>query len=147
MNQRTLIGTFCKAFGLYFAIQVLLNIKDTLFFGVMNNLYDSRPADFYYFIGAQFFNVLFNGVAAWTLIAKSDFLSSKLTRDTSDELKIDLKTKDAIELVIIGISGLIIIESIPEIFTKLANYIYFNPFDKVERNDFWTSEKISAIYY
>jgi hypothetical protein len=147
MKHTDVFKTFCKAFGLYFAIQVLINIKETFFFGVVNKLYDDNPVDFYYFTGAQIFNVIFNGMAAWILISKADLITSKFLKDSSDRFDIMITKRDLMELIIIGVSGVIILDAIPDFFHKIVYYVYFNPYEEYERERFWTNQNRADIFY
>ena len=147
MRQYDLIKIFCKAFGLYFAIQAIITIKDTFYYGVATEFFANEDTHLYFFLGGQLLNFLFNAIAAWVLIKKSDLVTSKIIKDNNDKLELNMKQSDLIELVIIGISGLLIINSIPEILNKVVNYIYINPYDRIERNEFWTSKNKADIFY
>jgi hypothetical protein len=128
-------------------IQVLINLKDTVLFGVMNGLYDNKASDLYYFLGGQFFNVLFNGIAAWILISKTDLVTRKVGIDQSDKLNFNVTKVDLIELAIIGISLVMILDAIPDLFHKVVYYVYFNPYDNNEKELFWTSKTRADIFY
>jgi hypothetical protein len=147
MRQYDIIKVFCKALGLYFATQAFVNAKDITYYLVVTEFYDNESTRLYYFIGGQFIHLLFNIIAAWVLIKKADFVTGRIMTDTNDKLELNVKKTDLIELVIIGISGLLIIESTPELINKLVNYVYLNPYDRAEKNEFWTSDTKANILY
>lgn len=137
-----MIKVFCKAFGLYFAVQAVVIIKDVTFYGIGNAL-DNYPLRYFDLIG-PILNFIFNGIAAWILIGKSDFVVSKIIKESEDNFDVKVNKSDLMELVIIGISLLIIIGSIPEILFKLTTYI---PLDRLEKNEFWTPRNQGDILY
>jgi hypothetical protein len=147
MRQYDLIKTTCKIFGLYFAVQASVNIKDIFVYGAGAHLYGAEDTSWYYFYGEQFFNLIFNGIAAWLLLSKSQFITSKIIQNTEDKIDLNISKIDLIELAVIIIAGLLIINSIPEILNKLIHYIYFNPYDKIEKDRFWTSDSKADIFY
>jgi hypothetical protein len=147
MKHNDLIKIFCKAFGLYFAIQAIVNIKDAILTGVGIPIFGEGNSSMYFFLSIQIFNVAFNSIAAWLLITKADLITSKIIRDTEDKTNFTTTKTDLIELVVIAISGLVIIDSMPEILNKLTHYIYFNPNDRIEKNEFWTSNNKANLMY
>ena len=147
MKNADIVNVFCKLFGLYFAIQVLVNVKDTILFGVINELYDNKAPDFYYFLGGQFSNMLFNSIAAWFLISKTDLVVRKLIVHSDKKLDFNVTKTDLIELAIIGVSLIIMMDAIPELLHKVVSYIYFNPYDKNEKELFWTNKTRGDIFY
>ncbi len=134
MKHKDLIKIACKVFGLYFIIQAIINIKDVIFYAI--SLQFTPKADdslsfFYTFFSVQVCNFLFNGLAAWILIGKSNFISNKLIKDSNDTSDLIVKKDNLIELIIIGISGYMTIYSLPEILNKIFNYFYNNPYNRM----------------
>ena len=51
------------------------------------------------------------------------------------------------ELAIITISGITIIDSLPEILKNTISYIYFNPYSRMEKSEYWTNKNTSDLIY
>ena len=120
MKHSDLIKVFCKTFGLYFSIQAFVNIKQIVFYGISTQLY---VANYLFIIGEQIFNLIFNGVLAWILITRTDQVTTRIIKSSDDKLDLNLKISNYIELILITLSTLAIMDSIPMIIDKVFNYI------------------------
>jgi hypothetical protein len=147
MKQTDLINIFCKTFGLYFIIQAVVNIKDIFFYETVFQFYEDDNSTLYFMVGQCAFNFIFNLLAAWILICKSKWITSKIIKNPNETIEFTIQKTDLIELILIAISGLLIIHSFPEILNKMTNYIYLNPYDRIEKDAFWTSKQKADIAY
>ncbi len=144
MKNQELFEVFCKALGLYFAMQAFINIKDTIIYGMQ--LQNGDDWVYIFFVG-QTLSFLFNGIASLILINKSAFIATKIFKESGNNLEIVINKIELIELVIITISGVLIINSIPNLLAHIINFIYFNPFDRMEKSEFWTNKNTSDLIY
>ena len=147
MNNKDIIKTALKVFGLYFLILTIINIRDLIF--LSSNLVRSYQdnQENYLIIGGQIYHATFNLIVGLLLIIKSDWLTEKLKLKTTGDLGLNLNKADWIELTIIVISGLAIIYSIPEFLYKIVNYIYFNDYEKADRQLFWSGRNKADVFY
>lgn len=147
MNNKDIVSTSNKVFGLYFIIQTVGNFRD-LFINLYTTLggsYSDYPRVDYYL--SLSFSAAFNLVFGLILIFKADWVTSRIVTKTSEKLDVNLDKTDWIELSLIVISALTILYSIPEIMQKIVSYIYFNPYDKNERQFYWTDTNKASIFY
>jgi hypothetical protein len=93
------------------------------------------------------FSSVFNLAFGLILIFKADWVTNKITPKATEKLDINLDKADWIELTLIVISGLTILYAIPETLQKLVSYIYFNPYDKNEKQFYWTNTNKASIFY
>ncbi len=88
-----------------------------------------------------------NFVFGLVLIFRADWITNKIIPKASEKLDINLDKTDWIELTLIAICGLTILYSIPEAMQEFVSYIYFNPYDKNEKQFYWTNTNKASIFY
>jgi len=147
MNNIDLVKTSCKVFGLYFIILVIVNIREIILYTTGAFIMPNDTYGTFIILGGQIYQAIFNSLVGLILISKSDWVTDKLKLQKTGDLKLNLDKAGWIELVIIVISGLTILYSIPEIMYKLTNYIYFNDFEKNDRHLFWTGKNKADVFY
>lgn len=147
MNNIDIIRTSCKIFGLYFIILTVMNIREIILYTTGAFIMPDDNYGTFIMLGGQIYQGIFNSLVGLILIYKSDLMIGKLNLQRTGDLKLNLAKADWIELVIIVISGLTILYSIPEIMYKLTNYIYFNDFERNDRHLFWTSKNKAEVFY
>src|SRR5882672_366094 len=126
MNQKQLIEITCKCFGLYFIVEIFLNLKQLFFYGVASVNWGSDNFTLYFNLGQNLIDSIIYGIGAWILISKCESISSRLSNDKQGEIHLTASKADIIEIAIIAIGMLTIISAIPEILNKLTTYLYFN---------------------
>jgi len=138
MKQQNLLTLFCKALGIYFFIQAVLNIRDMFFYSIGSQMSDDNGYFFVVLI-SQLVYLVSNVCIAWYLIMRADVIVSKVMKvSDQDGTGVSASSKqDWIELVIIGVSIFVVLQAIPEMLYKLVNYIHLNPFDRNEKDAFW----------
>jgi hypothetical protein len=145
MKYDDLIRIFCKTFGLYFVILAAINIKDVIFYGLSAQFVDSTfGSSFYLFAGGQTYNFVFNVMAAWILITKTEFVSRRILKGGTGVFELNVNKSDLIELVIIAIGILLIVNAVPVIFSILANYI---PLSRLDKEEYWSNRNQQDIFY
>jgi hypothetical protein len=147
MNNKEIITTALKIFGLYFLTLTVINLRDLLFLStdLVRSYQDNQEN--WIVIGGQIYSGLFNLIVGLLLITKSDWLTENLKLQKTADLRLNLEKSDWIELTIIVISLLTIIYSIPEFLYKIVNYVYFNDYEKAERHLFWTGRNKADVFY
>jgi hypothetical protein len=145
MNSKEIIGIVSKAFGLYFLIQAIIRIKDTILYAI-TILYAKEITDDEYFV---LFNLtlvilefLFFTIGAWVLISKSDYISNILTKGSTDSIQLSVSKFDLIELIVIAVGLIVLVNAIPELLNKISHFLFFNEYeDKSDRHLFWSEKK------
>jgi len=138
MKQQSLLTIFCKALGIYFFIQAILNVRDMFFYSIGSQMSDDEGYFFMVLI-SQLVYLISNVCIAWYLIMRSEVIIAKVVKaDDQDNVRVStLSKQDWIELVIIGVGIFVVVHAIPEMLYKLVNYIHLNPFDRNEKDAFW----------
>lgn len=144
MNQKQLIEVVSKSFGLYFIIEVFLNIKQLVFYGFGFAAYGDDNFSLYFYLGQNISDTIIYSIGAWLFIVKSEFVSNKVANIKPDEIQLTVSKSDLIEIVIIAIGVLSIVSSIPEILNKLTAYLYFNEFGRADKNLYWNENSRKA---
>jgi hypothetical protein len=145
MNDIDILKTSCKVFGLYFLIQTIMNIRELVLYPIVYAL--DGTENIFAFLGASIYQCVFNLLIGLVLIFKADTITQKLNPGKTGELKLNFEKADWIELSLIIISGLALLNALPEILHKLVYYLYFNDYERHERAQFWTSENKADLFY
>jgi hypothetical protein len=146
MQHRHPIQVLCQAFGLYFLIVAAENLTDLILFVITSSQGDHNTSNFPFFSGL-WFKVLAYAIAGGLLIRKSSTISNKVVQGSTGKVDLAVNKTDLIEIIIIGISFMIIIHAIPSIFNKTINYMYFNPYERDEKSKFWDAQNKAEIVY
>lgn len=142
MKNKELFEVFCKALGLYFAMQAFINVKDTIIYAIQLQNGDQWINIF--FIGQT---LIFNGIAAVFLIRKSALIANLFFKKSESNLEIVFNKVDLTELIIITIGGIVVINSIPSLLSQIINFIYFNPYSRMDKNEYWTNRNTFDLIY
>ncbi|MDW8332485.1 MAG: hypothetical protein RMK43_12605, partial [Cyclobacteriaceae bacterium] len=147
MNNVDIIRTSCKVFGLYFMVLTIVNLRDLLFYLTGVTFIPRNKDEIIILVGGQILQAVFNSMVAFILITKSDRITDRLITQKTGDLKLNLTKADWIELAIIIISTLTLIDSVTKFMTKMVNYVYFNDYEKAERQLFWTGQNKADVFY
>jgi hypothetical protein len=145
MNPQILLRTACKIFGLYLFILAAFSMRDISFYLMSGGF--RRDTEGELFMLFPFYLVLFNIVAGLFLIYKADWITGQLKAPTNGYIRITLEKTEIIEVVLIAISILAILHSIPEMLYRLVSYAYFNQYEPHERTRFWSDGNTSDMLF
>jgi Sec-independent protein secretion pathway component TatC len=147
MNSTDIIRTTSKIFGFYFVIQTVMNLGDIFLnvFASLDNGFNHNGMQTLFM--SLSYMAIFNLTVGLILIFKADSITEKIRPAKTNRISLNIDKTDWIELSLIVISGLTIIHSIPEIMYKVVNYIYFNDYDKNEKQYFWTNQNKANLIY
>ena len=148
MDQRQIIKVVSKSLGLLCLVYAFLSVKQLIIYGVSIDFNDNRYTQSLSYFGQLSIGFTFDIVVAVVLIYKADLISRILTRDSNERVNLGVSKFDLIQLVIVFIGGLAIVDAIPEILSRIAQYLYFNQYGRDEMGLFWTdSENKTEIVY
>src|SRR5882724_10310516 len=141
MSQKTLFEILSKSLGLYLIVQAAISIKEIIFYAVGLRIYGSVDnPDTYFYVGQNVFDLTCYLAGAFFLISKSELISNWLVKNRGDQITMTSSYEELIEIVVIAISLVMVLNSIPEIIGKITQYIYLNEYDDEDQNFFWEAK-------
>jgi hypothetical protein len=134
MNTRQLFEVLCKALGLYLLFHTFLSVKEIL---IVLATMGSKIDEYLPFVAGQL--VLTLGAylfGAWFMISKSMWIATRMM-GPGELVAFHPSRREILSGVIVFIGLLSMVQAIPEIVGKLSHFIYFNDFDREDRQMFW----------
>ena len=145
MNNKQIISTSAKIFGLYFIIEAIVGLKEGLVYVLtLNFMGNDDNADAWFYVIQNILDTIFYLVGAWIMISKSDKISSKLITTETEPIKISLTKFDSIELIVIAIGLIAVVSGLPEILGKVTQFMYFNNYEPENNYLFWNEKNRKA---
>jgi hypothetical protein len=137
MTQKELLQVTSKALGLYFAIRAILGLKQFLAIFLSSGFLQDDMGEYYYYTtGLAVFDLLVYGSIAWVLIARAEHIAVKIG-SSSEASPVQIGKQELIEVVVVGVSLSVFIHALPQILSIISNYVYFNEYDRIEKDKFW----------
>lgn len=143
MKIKEIVNIACKVFGLYFLVLAAISAKQIIYYGIGNLFLDQNHQVMWFYLGLNLYEIIFYLLGAWVLVAKSEFVASKIIK-VDTRVEIGVTKIDLIEIAVIIICVVFIVDAIPEILNKLTHYIYFSEHGRNERDLFWDDKNRRA---
>jgi hypothetical protein len=128
MNAKEILQIASKLIGLYFSLKAVATLLEALFFTVGSEF--GSDGRMIYFI--QFVTLGLRLSIGLLLIFKSNWIASKLDPGFDGKFSTSLEKRDWIEIALILISLSILLQGIPEIFERIASFLYFERSDPMD---------------